>query len=256
LFELIAEEVWDSIAFNHGRGIQKSELGITNDIVSVIRENYYMHRNFGIWANLGVNEADNGGDLDIFVETDANQFLWYALQAKVLKVGGTYDRLISKPQWVSLERLRNSTGCIPFYLFYNGVNKELETVKDCCKDDINEKQFGCTIVEINKVAQIATRRSNPRYIDFYPTNGHPWRELVCCMAKRRDGALFSLEQIQNTVSYYSEVINSEIIFRGTNNEEISGDSLTMIRNSNARVGRYPAHTFVIRTSAGMNQNTI
>jgi hypothetical protein len=205
---------------------------------------------------MGINEANNGGDIDIFIKTEKNKFLWYALQAKVLKIEGRYERLIAKSQWKSLANLQNSSGCIPFYLFFNGIDKKAGTNEDCCKHEISEKQFGCTLVDIDKVAKIATDRSYPRYTDFYPKNGHPWRELVCCMARRREGTLFSLRQIQNTVSYYSGDVNSEIIFRGADTDEIYGDNITAIRNSNTRYDRNPSHNFVIRSRAGMNQNVL
>ena len=253
LFELIAEDVWDSIAFNHQVNVQESEIGITNKIVAVIRTHHSRNPNFGVWSNPGVNEVTNGGDIDIFVETKLNRFLWYALQAKVLRIGGKYDGLITKRQWVKLSELQSLSGCIPFYLFYNGVDKEPETLEDCCGHQISEKQFGCTIVDIDKVEEIATLRYNPRYKDICPGNGHPWRELVCCTARRKEGSLFYLSQVQNAVSSYEGLVNSEMIYRGNNNEQVSGDNIGVIRNSNESAGRVPTHSFAIRTIAGMNQ---
>src|SRR5687768_1323185 len=102
LFELIAKEVWDSIVHNHRTGVPRSEIGITDDIVAVIRRHHNENDNFGVWANQATNEERYGGDIDIFVETEINQFLWYALQAKILKVDGRYERLIEKRQWQKL----------------------------------------------------------------------------------------------------------------------------------------------------------
>lgn len=252
LFELIAENVWDSITYNHRAKVQASELGITNGIVSVVRTHQSLNHNFGVWSNPGVDEAVNGGDIDIFIETETDQFLWYALQAKVLKKEGRYDGLISKRQWDKLSNLQKQLKCIPFFLFYNGIDKKPETFKDCCGHEINEKQFGCTIVEIGKVKNIAILKSNPRYSDFNPEYGHPWRELVCCTAKRKNGTSFSLRQVQEAVSSYEGLVNSEVIYRGNNNE-IGREGITIIKDSNENVGRNPTHTFAIRTNAGMNQ---
>jgi hypothetical protein len=252
LFEIIADDIWDSIVDNHREGVHKNEIGITNDIVTIIRRHHRLHPNFGVWSNPGVDEDTNGGDIDIFVETDLNQFLWYALQAKVLKIGDKYERLIKKRQWEKLANLQAVAGCIPFYLFYNGIDKKLSSTRDCCDKEVTEKQFGCMIAEIDIVERIASQRSEPRYIDFYPRNGHPWRELVCCMAKRRKGTILTLGQVQNALSYYEGVINSTIIYRGSNNEHLDSQVNT-IRINNNTVGRNPTHSFAIRTTAGLNQ---
>jgi len=253
LFESIAETVWDSIVHNHRQGIQKSEIGITGDIVSVIRRHHSQNHNFGVWSNPAVDEDLNGGDIDIFVETEKNEFLWYALQAKVLKIGGKYERLVGKKQWTKLSNLQTLSGCIPFYLFYNGIDKNLKTTTDCCGETINEKQFGCAIVKIDTVEGIALRKSEPHYNDFHPAHAHPWRELVCCMAKRQNGTLYSLRQIQDAVSLYQGVVNSDLIYRGSSDEQIDEYSLTRIRTSNESAGRAPIYSFAIRTTAGMAQ---
>lgn len=254
LFELIAAEIWDSIAFNHKNNVQESEIGITNKIIAVIRDHHVNNPSFGVWANQGVKEAIHGSDIDIFVETSTNRFLWYAIQAKVLKIGGKYNGLANKRQWNTLGALRKASGCIPFFLFYNGLDKEPENLEDCCGHQISEKQFGCTIAEIDEVKKITTSKPNPRYTDICPESGHPWRELVCCTAKRKDGVPYSLKQIQNATSIYTGIVNTEMIIRGSNNpEEANGYSTTKIVDENRNSNRVPSHVFAIRTIAGMNQ---
>ena len=251
LFELIAEDVWDSIVHNHRASVHKNEIGITSDIVSVIRNHHNLNPNFGVWSNPAVNEDVNGGDIDVFVETATNQFLWYALQAKVLKIGNKYERLVTKHQWTKLSRLKDMSGCIPFFLFYNGIDKQLTSITDCCGENVNEKQFGCAIVEINTVRSVALQRSEPRYRDFHPMHAHPWRELVCCTAKRQNGELYSLRQIQNAVTLYQGVVNVDLIYRDNSDEQINENALTRIRTSNESAGRVPTHSFAIRTTTGL-----
>jgi hypothetical protein len=253
LFGIIATKVWDSIVFHHRVGTPMSEIGITNYIIAAIRNEQELNPHFGVWANPGHDEPIHGSDIDIFVETTVNYFIWYPLQAKVLKVGGHYERLRTRHQWTMLAELRDQVQCIPFYLFYNGLNKVMDTRTDCCNHEIDEKHYGCMLVEIDDVAAIAGQRSEPRYADFYPQHAHPWRELVCCMARRRDGRLFTVAEVRDGVSIYQSVLNSDIIYRGVPGEELPVSQAGVIRYMNTAVERNPSHVFVIRTTEGLNE---
>lgn len=252
LFELIARYVWDSIVHNHKYKLHKSEIGITNDIIALIRDHKLRNQNFGVWANLAIKESIYGCDIDVFVETGIDEFIWYALQAKVLKLNGRYERLRDKSQWIKLSNLKDISGCIPFYLFYNGFDKVPGTFKDCCLQTVKETQLGCALVSIKDVERITSEKPIIRYADFFPAYIHPWRELVCCVAKRRGGARYSLQEVRNAVSLYTGLLNTDIMEQGNNNEQLSQNEIT-ISAANQNVGRAPSHSFVIRTTASLMQ---
>ncbi|MDR0833382.1 MAG: hypothetical protein LBN93_04245, partial [Candidatus Symbiothrix sp.] len=86
LFQEIASEIWYEIIYHHQVGVNVPEIGITNRIIAKLLHN----KNCGVWANPGYKEDEFGSDLDIFVETTTGSFVWYALQAKVLKKDGCY----------------------------------------------------------------------------------------------------------------------------------------------------------------------
>lgn len=251
LFELIAEYVWDDIVHHHRYDIHKPEIGITNSIVALIRSHSTTNQNFGVWANNAVNEDENGGDIDVFVETQTNEFIWYALQAKVLKRNRKYEDLSIKKQWEKLDVLKRKSGCIPFYLFYNGVYKEINTIRDCCGDIITEKQFGCGLVTTENVRGVSTKKSYPKYEDFYALM-HPWRELVCCEAQRKKQyTTYNLNQISNAMSLYEGVHNSDII---NSDAQLENNFENSITNLNEENDRNPTYSFVIRTTSGIKNN--
>jgi len=252
LFEKISEEVWDSIVFNKRVGLPKSETGITNDVIASIRTEVALNKNIAVWANLGQYEKTFGSDIDIFVETFKNEFIWYALQAKVLKLDNKYERLVVKSQWQKLLLLEQKSSCIPFYLFYNGLDKKIKNLIDSCKHQVSEKQLGCAIVDLKDVEEISKKKSNPGYDDFCKKHAHPWRELVCCTAQRKNRETYSLSQVQDAVSLYQGVLNNDIIIRGSDSEQSSQNELSILR-ANELVERNPVFDIVVRTSQGMDQ---
>jgi len=250
---LISEYVWDSIVHNHKYKTHKHEVGITSDIIALIRSHADLNHNFGVWSNASISEDKYGADIDLFVETNTNEFIWYALQAKVLKMDGAYERLSSKSQWEKLTKLKKNSGCIPFFLFYNGVNRPVKKLADCCGHDINEKQFGCSIVSIKDVKDVASEIHRPKYSDFCTKYMHPWRELVCCDVKRKNGTIYSLPEVQDAVALYERVLNFDILRRGSTKQRTIKNDLS-IASLNEIYGRVPDYNFVVRSAAGLNQN--
>jgi len=249
LFELIAEDVWKHIAHNHAQGVSTAEIGITKDIIAVIVRHYKLNRNFGVWADRARFEHDLGADIDVFVETETNQFLWYALQAKVLDVDGHYDDLKRKSQWEQLREIGNAADC--YYLFYNGFDRVPGSITDCCNAALSEMQMGCAIIYIDDVERISTCVYRPSYTAFYK-GMHPWRELVCCKARRKGGReIFSLHQVQDVVARYENILNNNLLVPGTGKEMLnSGVSIT---SANAKADRTVETIYVVRTTAGLNQ---
>lgn len=254
LFKQIADYVWDKIIDSHAYGNQVPEIGITNDIVTVIRRHASTIPNFGVWANHGYNENLYGSDIDVFVEITKGNFIWYALQAKVLRLNGKYlaiSKLINNEyQWDKLNRLHSLTGCITKYLFYNGIKNFTFTGKDSCGFTYSETQLGCALVDTNDVKKIALTKT-PTFSDFHTQLADPWRTIVCCFNDVKS-TLFSLPQINDAVSYYEKDFGPDIDEVDDNNQLLNDYPISNIRDSNLAVNRDPIYTVVIRTTESLN----
>jgi len=196
LFQNIATEIWHKIINAHDVGVNTPEIGITADIITnILQYSKYHKENFEIYARNSWNEKLYGSDIDLFVETEAGKYIWFALQAKVLKTNKKYESLkdgydvVNSPiyQWEKLTTLERITGCIPYYLFYNGVEDYRYEGLDKCGKPFRQEQFGCSIVKPIDVQRISMlRRENgsfitPTFTDFHPNLAQPWRTLVCCL---------------------------------------------------------------------------
>lgn len=251
VFSDLAEHVWNKIIYSHEVHLDEDERGITRHLTTVLRHN----NNIGLWSNPGFREYENGSDIDVFVETGINEFIWFALQAKLLKVNHKYDGVDKKTngiyQWDMLKTLSQNTGCLSMYLFYNGFkNKNLGTYTDCCKLDFSETQFGCSIVEVDNVINVCSLNNPPSYSDFHPKLAHPWREMVCCIARRKSNTRFSIRQIENSVSYYEPLINESVI-TFQNQAKVLDEDIGLIDKQNELVNRVSEFRFIVRTSAGL-----
>ena len=255
LFKQIADEVWKHIINNHTYSTQVSEIGITNDIIATIKRHASTIPNFGVWARHGINEKKYGSDIDIFVETVKGQFVWYALQAKVLRIGNKYDKLSNihgtNYQWDKLDLLNALTGCITKYLFYNGVKDYSFKGTDSCNLIFIESQFGCSLVECSVVKRISLKKTNPSFFDFHPKYADPWRTIVCCY-KDVKSTLFSLTQIKDAVSYYEKDFGADLITTSDDILPLNDSPVSIIHNSNQEVGRDPIFSVVIRTTESLN----
>lgn len=86
LFEGISREVWNRIILAHDIKVDLPEIGITSDIiVEILQFSKYHLANFDVYAKTGWNENVYGADIEIFIETNVNEYIMFGLQAKVLK---------------------------------------------------------------------------------------------------------------------------------------------------------------------------
>lgn len=257
LFEEIASHVWAHIIHNHNAGIEVSEIGITNDIASIIRNHYTRIPNFRVWSNPGHKESVNGSDIDIFVESSVGSFVWYAFQAKVLKLNGKYSDISGtrggEYQWDKLNRLSIKAGCRSRYLFYNGVSGFNSSTMDQCKRQFLEPQFGCSIVDVPTVMSIAQNR-NPSFNDFHPSAAQPWRVIVCCFQKKKGNTFYSIEQVKNSVKYY-EGEPTQIMFQSEDNISTVQNEFgpNAINEFSMDVERIPFLRMVVRSTAGLSR---
>ena len=263
LFEQIAQATWHKVIRNHRVGVNVNEPGRTNDIVEEIRTTN-LNTNIGVWANNAWNEAIHGSDIDVFVETTPGQFIWWALQAKVLKLNGTYDvapKQNDRPQWDKLEDLARAAGCIPRYLLYNGVSAYHHMGNDACGRAFTAEQFGCSLVEPMVVAQVYAQRT-PRFRDFHPILAQPWRIITCCVARisQLNLTTYSAEQIADSIRPYRAVAGNtakplplssdfgESVF-----EDLNDLPIDAIDNLSRENGRFPMYRMVTRTTESLLQ---
>jgi len=250
LFRIISKRVWDKIIFHHLVNTEVPEIGLTNDIIATLRN--YSRRNgeIGIWANNGWNEKEYGSDIDVFIERSKGKFVWYAMQAKVLKIKKNYD-IMSKHQWEMLNHLNELSGCMTKFLLYNGVSDFKYSGKDVCNNKFYAHQFGCSLVK-PEVVRILSENSNPKFNDFHPNYAQPWRSIVCCN-NNDDSTLFTSWQIRNAIRYYP-IMLTEIDLLAEYSDDIEEDiraerrDLINIKKSNEDVGRSPKYAIVIKNS--------
>lgn len=209
LFEGISSEVWNRIKLAHDVQTDLPEIGITSDlIVDILQFSKYHHANFDVYAKPGWNENTYGADIEIYVETNVNNYVMFALQAKVLKKNNRYDTLRDSSdgimQWDKLSLFEAVSGCKSYYLLYNGRNGYKCNLIDNCKNPFTQEQFGCSLIEPNVIKTLANKKSssgryiNPTFEDIHPTYAQPWRILTCCLHNTQNFTLYSFDDIINS----------------------------------------------------------
>lgn len=248
LFRIISKRVWDKIIFHHSVNTEVPEIGLTNDIIAILRN--YSRRNgeIGIWANNGWNEKEYGSDIDVFIERSKGKFVWYAMQAKVLKINNNYD-IMAKHQWEMLNHLNERACCITKFLLYSGVSDFQYFGHDICENGYHEHQFGCSLVKPD-IVRILSEKSNPTFYDFHPKVAHPWRSIVCCNTPI-ESPLYSARQIRDAVTYYPKrLTETDVLYDDSNFSEVEFNSenreFPSISESNEEVGRTPKYAIVIK----------
>ena len=205
LFQDISKSVWGKIIAAHSVSIDVPEIGITADIlVQLLHFSKVAQPNFDVFTKKGWNEKTYGSDLDVFVEVGGREFVWFALQAKVLKKNNRYTTLRDSSdatfQWEKLALLESATGCKGYFLLYNEKSDYVYSGKDSCKKSFNENQFGCSLVEPKEIEVLASKKvgskfSNPSFQDIHPDKAQPWQILVCCNQRNLTSKMYSLTQI-------------------------------------------------------------
>lgn len=259
LFESIATDTWRDVIYHHGVAIQMQEPGQTNRIIAEIRQNVLAHPNIGVWANNGFREIDHGSDMDIFVETRTGEFIWWALQAKVLRLNGRYEGLSNlhgnEYQWDKLNRLAASSGCVVRYLLYNGLANYHYNGNDICTRNFNEDQFGCSLVNTADVETLAL--AGPvGFHDFHPDLAQPWRIITCCLfdTKKEKATYYSTAQVREAVGIYPNSYGNTSIIDATNdNTKPNEFSVNAINEFSSSAERKPAFRIVIRSTTSLNQ---
>lgn len=242
LFEGIAIDVWHSIIRAHRNNRNRKEEGITADlIIDILEYRNNAPPNFDVYARDSWNENEYGSDIDVFVETTYNNYVWFALQAKVLKKNGRYNTLRDSSdgimQWDKLRQLEGLTGCKGYYLLYNGMDGWKHNGTDLCGIDFNEEQFGCSLVEITKIEELGTKKRpngthiNPTFYDIHPQHAQPWRILTCCRHNVKQFTTYKKEIIEASDPDFKKINSANDLdnldeIENTNNNVSDGNPIT------------------------------
>lgn len=220
LFQYISENVWDTISRNHSRGNYLFEEGITRDRIIGEIQNFIEDQEVSyIYAQKANNEQVNGGDLEIYLETSRDCYVRIFFQAKIIKENNKYPHLIHVNtngfQWDLMKRFQKVSGCLPYYLLYNGI-KNFKYEGTDCFGLFDEKQLGCTIAEIHDVKELCeTNFANAKFDSIHlgeKVIGEPWRKIPCCFLGRKefpDFRSYSVSEINIDKSFYPIFMDSK-----------------------------------------------
>lgn len=260
LFESISENTWRDVIYHHNVHIQMHEPGQTNRIIADIRHSALAYPNIEVWANNGFREIDHGSDIDIFVESKPGEFIWWALQAKVLRLNGRYEGLSNlhgnEYQWDKLNRLSAASGCVVRYLLYNGLANYHCNGNDICTRNFNEDQFGCSLVKTTDVERLAL--AGPvSFHDFHPDLAQPWRIITCCLFNnnKEKATYYSATQVREAVKTYPNRSDNISILDITDSTTKPNDfSDNAINEFSSYAERKPEYRIVIRSTKSINEN--
>lgn len=187
IFQNIAGEVWDRISRNTIRGTRQSEIVFTETIIDIIQNYLEESHSFEVFVQKAKNEVNSGADLEIYLQSDYNQFYRVMLQAKTVELDGNFINIdknsgsTGRRQYDSLIDYGSKAECPVYYLFYNGIPDFHKTFNDC-SGEYNERQLGCAILIAEDVKKHCETNNTGKILGL-PTDkplGTPWRFLTCC----------------------------------------------------------------------------
>jgi hypothetical protein len=249
LFDKLATAVWNYIIRCHEVNVHAPEVGITNFLITEIRHHTKAMPNFDVYARNFIDEPTYGGDIDVFVEIEHNRFLWFAMQAKVLYQSRDYGKWVKKGanQWDKLKKLETIVPVRPYFLLYNGL-ADYQYSGYLCGQALDEKQFGCSMVDVHHVASFMSRKTpgyKPKFNDFHPESALPWRILTCCMQPYTKEELFTRDEVSQAFKSYTNLAESHAKLIESQDELSRSLGDGKIGNANSEVGREPDFAIVI-----------
>jgi hypothetical protein len=197
LFEDIAQDIWESLGKRHRLKVSWGETSVTDEILYKVAAAIDNYPDIKVELYKSFKEYRFGHDLDLFVEVAANQYIWFALQAKVMsypsrEYKAILDRKLKRDgsvhrdyQWRLLLRGQKAKLWSPFYLFYNGIaDKNLS----------NKRSYGCSVMSVDDFCLHSCDENGepfvkpegkglivPSFASYHeaPNNiAHPWHHLV------------------------------------------------------------------------------
>ncbi len=184
--ERIAESTWNRLRGARNLGVRLGEETLTDLLVL----DFLVSKpsNIKFFQTTKPQEAVQGTDLVVCVRRDANKADIYAVQAKRLSVTRRYDSLnhwsgqTQQRQIDVLERYAEEQKAIPLYLLFNYVDDQSATRWHCCRQTIDKRQFGCTLVPSWQIRKAVSKRGY-RTFDYIHSDraALPWRCAFACL---------------------------------------------------------------------------
>lgn len=214
LIKDVSKEIWDDIIEMHSTGQDSSEIYYTKKLISRILS-HTTALNYSIWAREPGMEKNWGCDIDIFIERGVNDFILYAFQAKLLKLGQVYsdlDRFTNGSyQYQKLLNYGYVNECYTNYLFYNGVANYHYSGTNKCDTKFDESQFGVSYVDISKIKSVIGNRVNWNFQYFHPCFASPLSELVCCRNKKlKNIKSYGYQEIMKKIENYPKFNRQDV----------------------------------------------
>ncbi|GAB2478176.1 hypothetical protein GCM10011375_18980 [Hymenobacter qilianensis] len=229
LFKKIAEYLWKDLGQRHKFGLDKAEIGITDDIIFYLKRFTHGRHNSGITIWKAKDEVTYGHDIDLFIQDYSQNYYWFPLQAKVLFNNKIYKSVKheSHQQWTLLKRLKRKSQaagiwCEPYYLFYNGFTQKSLSYYVARKQPhgsvVGYGALGCSLVDPYLVGKACIKGANPKYSDFHtnirlkasPRKVLPWHKIFNQVNRKTRNLpvvnLLTNNDIQNRSSFYSQIV--------------------------------------------------
>ncbi|XCF05859.1 hypothetical protein ABI125_14220 [Tamlana crocina] len=251
LIQNVSKNIWEDIISLHSTGQESSEIYYTKKIISFILT-HTKSWNYSIFAKEPGLEKKWGSDIDIYIERGVDDFLLYAFQAKLLKIGQTYSDLNRHSngsyQYQKLENYGIYKSCYVNYLFYNGVANYTYSGNNKCRTAFNEEQYGLSYTSIDNIKSVISNKASWNFNFFHPNRSSPLSELVCCKNQKENGIKsYNHEEIgkelnnyerldsENIEEYFSKAIDSNASQDLNKNDEQkserNADIVLVIRNT-------------------------
>lgn len=168
-----------------------SELGMTDHfILDLVRfSNRVGSATIKAYKTSWPVETAYGNDIDLFVGDGTGQYIWYALQAKVMSHEGEFNDLKIKVrgelhQWHKLLLHERLFGSQAFYLLYVGKSKtnfpSLRPTHGDCTGVAPIGDYGLSLVKAHDVHTTVTRTTPMRFSEVFPDYVEPLRSIFCC----------------------------------------------------------------------------
>ncbi len=210
----------------------------------------------GVYAREGWNEVTYGSDLDVFVEVAKDQYVWFPMQAKLLKLRNVYNEIYdpkaAKQQWEKLLDLKKIANCNPYYLLYNGNNIIKKIPLDNCWSKVKYTQFGCSLVEPEIVATVTLSKhpSPPKFDDFHPNFAQPWKVITCCPVHYAGSPTYTIYDIKNAMNQKGDKYKNLASFGKMNDIPINDNIFegNGIINASREADWNPDLTFIVPIS--------
>jgi hypothetical protein len=251
LIKQISKEIWEDLISLHLTGQNSSEIYYTKKLVSRILT-HTKSLNYSVFAREPGLEKKWGSDIDIYIERGVNDFVLYAFQAKLLKIGQVYsdlDRFTKGSyQYQKLENYGIHKNCFVNYLFYNGVSGYSYTGTNKCRTEFKEDQFGLSYVGINNIKGTLSNKANWNFGYFHPSLASPLSELVCCRNSKPNGIKsYDYTEITKELENF-EIIDNENVNKYFNKAIENNSNLENSKEDGNKSERVAELVFVIRNT--------